>query len=79
MSKCYGLQTREIILSDEDVMTLATANRLLWLLCDDHAVVCHCRMCDARILTDVQDMLSDGPEATLARKIIYATSDVPEC
>jgi hypothetical protein len=43
------------LLSDEEQMTLTAVNKMLTRLTVTHHHACACELCEARMLTDVQD------------------------
>ena len=44
------------ILNTGESLTLAAVNRMLTRLSEAHHHACECELCEARMLTDVQDM-----------------------
>jgi hypothetical protein len=56
-----------VLLSDDDMAKLAQANRLLTQLTESHSHSCHCLLCEARWMTDVQ-----GPASRAVPCVVLA-------
>jgi hypothetical protein len=63
------MSTVTVTLTPREQLDLTVANRILTRLTERHHHACECMLCDARMLTDVQDGPEDGwtvPGVTLA-------------